>query len=91
MITNYAWSDAKKRVKIYVDLQGIEKISDEQIDFTWAASEISLRVKDFDKKNLLLVLPLYETIQDASLRRKENRLVLSLTKEKEISWHQLKK
>lgn len=90
-ITRYAWSDGKKKVSIYIELEGIGGHHDDAIRLDWTNDSIELMIRDFQSSNHLLKLPLYDMIEEASLRKKANKLVVTMKKEKEISWHQLKK
>ena len=90
-IQNYAWSDGKTKVSIYVDLQDIGKLSEDDILLEWTNESIELTVKNFHDANHCLKLSLYDKIQDAHYKKKEHKLIVLLKKENEISWHQLKK
>jgi|UniRef100_K3X282 calcyclin binding protein len=91
VITNYAWADGKKKVSVYITLAGIGAHPEEYTVVDWSASTLSLKIKQYQGKTRVLVLKLYESISDVQTKRKENQLVLQLTKANELRWHSLKK
>ncbi|RLN80707.1 hypothetical protein BBJ28_00003534, partial [Nothophytophthora sp. Chile5] len=91
-IVNYAWADGKKRVSVYLALPGIGGHAEEDTQIDWTATSLTVRVKHYEAKTRLLVVPkLYDEIADVKIKRKADQLVLLLTKAKEFSWHSLKK
>ncbi|KAG7382589.1 hypothetical protein PHYPSEUDO_004730 [Phytophthora pseudosyringae] len=91
-VTNYAWSDGKKRVSVYVKLPGIGAHQEEDTHVDWTATSLSVTIKNYEgKTRLLVVRKLYDEISDVKTNRKQDQLVLQLVKAKEFSWHSLKK
>lgn len=90
-ITNYAWADGKKKVSVYITLADIGAHPEEHTVIDWSASSFTLKIKEYQGKTRVLSLALYESISDVQTKRKENQLVLLLTKAKELRWHSLKK
>ncbi|KDO27790.1 hypothetical protein SPRG_07389 [Saprolegnia parasitica CBS 223.65] len=93
-ITAYAWADGKKAVSVYVDLAGVGAIADDNIVLEWAARSIDVRIRGLDATGADLVFKiktLYEDIMNASLKKKDDKIVLRLTKAKELTWYSLKK
>jgi calcyclin binding protein len=90
-ITNYAWSDGKNKVSVYVNLENIGEHPEENIQLDWTATTFTLRIKKYEGKTRLLSINLNEEISDVQMKRKEHKLVISLQKTKEFSWHSLKK
>ena len=90
-IKSYAWSDGKTKVSIYIDLEDIEKHSEDYIALDWTTTSIELTIRNFRNANHCLKLSLYDRIQDAQYKRKEHKLIVLMKKDNEISWHQLKK
>ena len=90
-IKSYAWSDGKTKVSIYIDLEDIEKHSEDDIALDWTTTSIELTIRNFRNANHCLKLSLYDRIQDAQYKRKEHKLIVLMKKDNEISWHQLKK
>lgn len=90
-ITNYAWSDGKKRVSVYISLPDIHLHPEEHTVVDWSDNNLALRIQHFEGKTRVLSLKLYESISAVATKRKENQLVLQLTKATEARWHSLKK
>lgn len=90
-ITNYAWADGKKRVSVYITLPDIGAHPEEHTVIDWSGNTFSLKIKQFQGKTRVLALKLYEDISNVKTKRKENQLVLQLTKASELRWHSLKK
>ncbi|GAB9462910.1 hypothetical protein Gpo141_00000391 [Globisporangium polare] len=90
-ITNYAWADGKKRVSVYITLPDIGAHPEEHTVIDWSDNSFSLKIKQLQGKTRVLALKLYEDISDVKTKRKENQLVLQLTKASELRWHSLKK
>lgn len=90
-ITNYAWADGKKRVSVYITLPDIGAHPEEHTVIDWNGNSFSLKIRQFQGKTRVLALKLYEDISDVKTKRKENQLVLMLTKASELRWHSLKK
>lgn len=90
-ITNYAWADSKGKVTLYVKMNAIGQHANEDIELEWTESSLLLLIKNFHGKNYLLKLSLYESIEEAFIKKKENEVVIIAKKGKEITWHQLKK
>lgn len=90
-ITNYAWSDGKKRVSVYITLPDIGAHPEEHTVVDWSGSSFSLQIKHYEGKTRVLSLVLYDAISDVTTKRKENQLVVLLTKASEARWHSLKK
>ena len=58
----------------------------------WTATSLSVRVDSTDGPARLLALPsLYESIEGAKLRKKADKLIITLTKSAELTWSALKK
>ena len=90
-ITKYGWEDAPKRVKIYITLEGVGQLADKQLVLEWTPTSVDLRINDLGGKVYGLSLPLYSTIKGAKLKKKPDSLVLTLSKEDELTWAELKK
>ncbi|KAF7652973.1 hypothetical protein LDENG_00088880 [Lucifuga dentata] len=50
-ITNYAWDQSEKFVKIYLTLKRVHKIPPENVEITFTDRSFSVLVKDLDGKN----------------------------------------
>ena len=78
-------------MRIYVQCPGVGEYDDDRIVLEWTETSIDLRVS-LDKSALRLSLEtLYDKIKDAKVRKKPDKLVLTLSKETSYSWHDLKK
>lgn len=90
-VTNYSWADEKEKVRVYVQVPGVGDCADEAIVLDWTETSIDLRVH-LEKRTLRLSLEtLHDKISDAKVRKKPDKLVLTLAKETAYSWHDLKK
>ncbi|KAF0688241.1 Aste57867_20111 [Aphanomyces stellatus] len=93
-ITAYAWADGKKSVSVYIDVPAIGAHSDDCIAFDWSARSLEIRIRELDPSGADMVFKikyLYEEIMGATLKKKDDKLVLRLTKSKELTWYTLKK
>jgi hypothetical protein len=77
-----------------VELEGIGTHADESIDFQWGTRNVELRISGRDPLGCDLVFKiknLYEDIMQASMKKKDDKIVLRLTKAKELTWYSLTK
>merc|ERR1712071_307249 len=84
-ITSYAFLDDDKKVKIYVNLEGVgSKCSSENGDIVLDHSEstLALTVKNYDSNQVrcLCFGKLYGKISNAKFRTKEDRIIITLIK-----------
>jgi hypothetical protein len=88
-ITSYAFSDEGKNVKLYLTMEDVgEKCLDEDISLEWTDVSFCLVVNNYKEEPQCLSFgKLTGTIIKATCRKKKDRLVLTLTKEKEVAWH----
>jgi hypothetical protein len=88
-ITSYAFSDEGKNVKLYLTMEDVgEKCLDEDISLEWTDTSFCLVVNNYKEEPQCLSFgKLTATIIKATCRKKKDRLVLTLTKEKEGEWH----
>lgn len=87
-ITTYAFLDEGMKVKLYIDMEGIgEKCTDEDIELDYTETSFCLLVRGYKPQTQCLSFAkLSGEITDATFRRKKDRLVLTLTKEKGGDW-----
>jgi len=91
-ITKYAWADGKKSIGIYMELPNIGSHADDLIELNWTPTSVELNVRGFEDANLVFkIQTLYEEVSKVTMKKKEDKLVLRLTKSKELSWFSLKK
>lgn len=87
-ITKYAFLDETKKVKLYVDLEGVgEKCPDENISLDFGERSLCLLVEGYsEEKKCLSFGRLYSDITSASFKKKPNKIILILQKKEEKEW-----
>jgi len=93
-ITKYAWSDGKKTVSVYVEMEGLDDVADEALTTESGEKDCSLTIAAIGsppKKKTLTLSGLSNEIDGVKLTRKKgkNMVVLKLQKKEEKSWFQL--
>lgn len=88
-ITTYAFLDDGMKVKLYIEMDGVgEKCTDDDIELDYTDLSLSLVVKNYlPEPQVLSFAKLTGEICSASFRRKENKIIITLTKAKEGDWH----
>jgi len=89
-ISKYAFLDEEKCVKLYIDLEGVgEKCSDDDICLEHTSTSMCLVVKNYkDEEPLCLSFgKLTASIDAASCKKKKDKLIVTLTKTNEGTWH----
>ena len=89
-ITSYAFLNEEKVVKLYLTMEEVgEKCQEEDVTLDWNESSFSLVVKNYMEEDQCLSFgKLSGTISDAKFKLKPNKIILTLTKEKEgVEWH----
>merc|ERR1719517_237319 len=95
MITKYSWSDGKKAVSIYIEIDGLDDVTDDALKAESGEKEVSLTIAAIGspaKKKQLKLQKLANEIDGVNLVRKpgKNTIVLKLTKkEAGTSWFKL--
>mmetsp|Transcript_23701 Transcript_23701/g.70538 ORF Transcript_23701/g.70538 Transcript_23701/m.70538 type:complete len:185 (-) Transcript_23701:119-673(-) len=94
LITKYSWSDGKKAVSVYVELDGLDDVAEDNLRCDSGDSEASLTIVAIGtppKRKVLRLPSLYGTIDGVKLARKlgKNTVVLKLQKREERPWPQL--
>lgn len=99
-IFNYQFLDDEKYIKIYISLENIGILSDQNIMIDIKENSVYLSVKGLKEGKILIlnIKELYGDIVplDSSWKKKEHKLILSLAKKADengnfITWRQLKK
>ena len=88
-ITTYAFLDEPKKVKLYVELEGVgEKCVDDDVRLDFTERSLSLVVLNYkkDQPQCLSFAKLAGGITKAVAKKKENRIILTLTKAEETKW-----
>lgn len=93
-ITNYAWDQSDKFVKIYLTLKDVHKIPSENVEVTFEERSFSVLVKDLDGKNhqltiLNLLYPINE--KDSYKKIKSDMLLIMCKKQSREKWECLTK
>jgi len=94
-IKDYGWADGKKRVSVYVDLEGIKDLSDDNfsVDFSSEnARKVVLTINMGKEKRTLTLNGLTADVSDVKLELKkkaENQAQLRLVKKEEGAWYKL--
>ena len=97
LITDYAWCDSGKKVKVYVTKAGVCAVPDENVTITSTKTSFELKIVDLEGIDYLLSIPvLNDEIQKATCKRKksssgEDKVIVFLTKENDFTWYDLKK
>lgn len=88
-ITSYAFSDEGKTVKLYITLEGVgEKCGEGDITLDYTAQSFCLLVRNYGPECKCLSFgKLFDRISAASFKLKKDKVILILTKEKEVEWH----
>jgi hypothetical protein len=89
-ITSYAFLNEEKVVKLYISMEEVgDKCTDDDIQLDWDDSSLSLVVKNYKEDDQCLSFgKLTGKIVHAKYRLKKDKIILTLTKEKEgVEWH----
>jgi len=92
-IERYMFLDEKKKVKIYIEIEGIGALED-QISCDFGSESFKLTIQDQDDSiRVLNVEDLSRPIDAAKskLTLKPNKIVISLHKDTQTTWYSLKK
>mmetsp|Transcript_11604 Transcript_11604/g.11987 ORF Transcript_11604/g.11987 Transcript_11604/m.11987 type:complete len:159 (+) Transcript_11604:54-530(+) len=90
-IDSYAWMDGKKLVKILIDFENASTIEDEKIHLEWTESSVNFRIHHSGEYHALTLSPFSATIESASIKKKDDQIVIQLKKEVESPWYDLLK
>uniref|UniRef100_A0A915Q1U6 Calcyclin-binding protein n=1 Tax=Setaria digitata TaxID=48799 RepID=A0A915Q1U6_9BILA len=93
-ITNYAWDQSDKYVKLYLTIPDIHTVPQEQIAVTFAESEVEVNAHDVSSKNYSLIIKgLLKAINpsSSSFKQKTNLLLIMMRKIEEENWKYLTK
>ena len=86
-ITNYAWSDEGKKVKIYVDLPGVGALVDEAVSVSFTSSSFDILVVGYEGKDRRLAFKaLFADVSRVIAKKKPEKIIVTLFKEEEESW-----
>ena len=88
---SFAWVDGTKNVKIYVDFDRADELDDADIILINSSNSIEFSVCRDQKHFKLILDSLSESIVSATVKKKSDKFILSLVKEAETSWFELRK
>eukprot|EP00928_Gymnodinium_smaydae_P059416 TRINITY_DN4273_c0_g3_i3.p1 TRINITY_DN4273_c0_g3~~TRINITY_DN4273_c0_g3_i3.p1 ORF type:complete len:203 (+),score=85.37 TRINITY_DN4273_c0_g3_i3:63-671(+) len=91
-ITKYSWSDGKKQVSIYIELDGLDELADDAFVTDSGSNEVSLTIANLGgKRRRFAMTNLMNEITGVKLQRKmgKNTVVLKLQKKEEEPWFSL--
>ena len=91
-ISKYGWSDGKKAVSIYIELDGLDDVADDGLAVESKEREVSMTIASLSGKTRRFALAsLAEDIGGVNVVRKKgkNTVVLKLQKKKEKRWFRL--
>lgn len=94
-ITNYAWDQSDKYVKLYLTIPGVHTVPVEQISVTFTDSAVEVNAQKVSSKNYYLLMKgLLNTIDPdrSSFKQKTDLLLVMMKKKKEVeNWKYLTK
>merc|ERR1712137_939948 len=88
----YSWSDGKKAVSIYIEMDGLDEIADDALSITSGESDVTFTISAIGgKKRTFAMKDLANEIDGSKFVRKpgKNTVVLKLTKKEEKTWYNL--
>lgn len=93
-ITNYAWDQSDKFIKVYLTLKDVHKIPSENVEISFTERSFSVLVKELDGKNhqmniLNLLHPINE--KDSYKKIKNDMLLIMCKKQSTQKWECLTK
>ncbi|VDM97708.1 unnamed protein product [Thelazia callipaeda] len=93
-VTNYAWDQSEKYVKLYVTISNVHTVPQDRIAVTFAENEVEILVRDVDSANYLLTIKgLLQNIipSSSTFKQKNDLLLVMMKKEKKENWKYLTK
>lgn len=100
LITDYAWADSGKKVKVYITLPGLVELSadnEDAVALKNTKTSFELTITNLSGKDYVLKVPvLNDEIQKATFRVKrsssgDEKCIITLVKENDFTWYDLKK
>ncbi|XP_049602909.1 calcyclin-binding protein [Syngnathus scovelli] len=87
-ITNYAWDQSEKFVKIYLTLKNVHMIPSEKVEVNFTERSFSVLVKELDGKNhqMSVLNLLYPIDENSSTKIKTDMLVIMCKKKATKNW-----
>ncbi|XP_014289728.1 calcyclin-binding protein [Halyomorpha halys] len=91
-LTNYAWDQSDKFVKLFVTLKNVQSLESEQIFCKFSARSVELRVNGLDNRNYFLVINnLLNDIDESKShwKVKTDMVIVYLSKSQSVDWKHL--
>jgi len=91
-INKYSWSDGKKQVSIYIELEGLDDVAEDALQAESGANEVSLTIAGIKgARRRFSMTNLTHEITGVKVNRKpgKNTVVLKLQKKEEQAWFAL--
>jgi hypothetical protein len=89
---SFAWVDEKKKVKIYVDFDKADELSDDAISICKISSDaVEFSVQTGKKQFKLVLDSLSGSIGSINFKKKSDKFIITLEKETETVWFELRK
>lgn len=88
-ITKYSFMDDGSKVKLYIDMENVgEKCSDDDICLDYSEQSFSLVVNNYKEEvQCLSFAKLTAPIKRATYKKKDNKIIITITKAEEGEWH----
>eukprot|EP00286_Rhodomonas_abbreviata_P025380 CAMPEP_0181297342 /NCGR_PEP_ID=MMETSP1101-20121128/5187_1 /TAXON_ID=46948 /ORGANISM="Rhodomonas abbreviata, Strain Caron Lab Isolate" /LENGTH=146 /DNA_ID=CAMNT_0023402269 /DNA_START=49 /DNA_END=486 /DNA_ORIENTATION=+ len=83
---SFSWSDETKSVKVYIDWENANEISDEDISLVSETNSVEFNVMIGSKQHCLNLTSLGGDIVSATYKKKADKFLLTLKKAEETSW-----
>ena len=94
-ITDYAWADGDKKVSIYItSLRNLGSIDEDNINLETSGKSMKLTLSDLGGEDYILEIPnLNGEVRKGKTKliKEKNKLIVSLFKQEEFSWYDLRK
>eukprot|EP00904_Undaria_pinnatifida_P005043 jgi/Undpi1/1669/HiC_scaffold_11.g05059.m1 len=88
-VANYAWANEKAKVKIYISVEGCSDIDDDHISLKWEPRCVDLQFSVPSGARRLHIPSLHDDITGATVRKKQDKFILTLMKKDEVTWFDL--
>lgn len=94
-ISQYAWMDDGRKVKLYVDFEAANEVDDNRITLDHTSTSLTFVIRNCGSTGtidrLLSIPELSDEIDSASFSKKATKFIVTMVKSKDFKWYQLKK
>eukprot|EP00981_Chlorochromonas_danica_P013782 scaffold6852_cov215-Ochromonas_danica.AAC.19 len=87
---SYSWSEEKDVVKIYIDFDHADELSDSQIHFNHTVDSLDFQVEREGQTFLFEIDALFDRVKDIVLKRKKNKFILTIHKARPAIWYKFR-